>query len=132
MQDEIFGPILPIISLKSNPNCTLVKAAIEEISLHPTPLACYLFSDDKRDIAPFNRLRCGGFLYNDALMHVSNISMPFGGIGTSGMGQSHGYAGFCAFSHHRAELLQSGTIDFPVRYPPYSSRIWKLLKSFMH
>ena len=132
MQEEIFGPILPILTLPPKPDRSLAETAIEEIGLHPTPLACYLFSDDKMDIAPFNRLRCGGFVVNDALMHVSNIHMPFGGIGTSGMGQSHGYAGFCAFSHHRAELLQSGTIDVPFRYPPFSPRIWKLLKFFMH
>lgn len=132
MQEEIFGPILPILTISAKDNQRPADAALKMISAHPTPLACYLFSDDKKDIKPFKRLRCGGFAYNDALMHVANIHIPFGGIGTSGMGQSHGYSGFCAFSHHRAEFIQSGCIDIPFRYPPYSPKIWNLLKTFMH
>ena len=131
MQEEIFGPILPILTISAKEGQTLTDTALKMISAHPTPLACYLFSDDKKDIKPFKRLRCGGFVYNDALMHVSNIHIPFGGIGTSGMGQSHGYSGFCAFSHHRAELIQSGFIDIPFRYPPYSPTIWNLIKKFL-
>ena len=132
MQEEIFGPILPIITIAASNKKTLADTALDQISAHPTPLACYLFSDDKSDVKPFKRLRCGGFVYNDALMHVANIHLPFGGIGTSGMGQSHGYAGFCAFSHHRAELMQPAGIDIPFRYPPYTEKIWKLMKFFMH
>ena len=132
MLEEIFGPILPIITISASGNQSIASVALNQISAHPTPLACYLFSDDKSDVKPFKHLRCGGFVYNDALMHVANIHIPFGGIGTSGMGQSHGYAGFCAFSHHRSELMQSGSIDIPFRYPPYTQNIWKLMKFFMH
>lgn len=128
MQDEIFGPILPIVPLTaSNP----VAEAIEHAMKHPTPLAAYLFSDSKEDAAMMKRFICGGFALNDALMHLTNIHVPFGGVGTSGHGASHGKAGFDAFSHHRSELHAPAKPDIPLRYPPYTENSMKWLKCFM-
>ena len=125
MEEEIFGPILPILTLDSKEP---TEEALRFISKHPTPLACYLFSDDKSDVQAFKRLVCGGFVHNDALMHTSNVHLPFGGVGTSGHGASHGYAGFAAFSHMRSELHQTLSLDIPLRYPPYTERSMKLIK----
>ena len=139
MQEEIFGPILPVMPISQtfasvhgdSAGLSTAQMALKLISAHPTPLACYLFSDDKSDVKAFKKLICGGFAHNDALMHLTNIHMPFGGVGTSGHGASHGYQGFLNFSHQRAELLQSAAIDIPLRYPPYTGRAMKLLQWFM-
>lgn len=128
MQEEIFGPILPIITL---PNDNSIQAAKKIIQTHPTPLACYLFSDDSKDVKALSQVISGGFAHNDALMHLSNVNLPFGGVGTSGHGASHGIAGFEAFSHLRAELLQSAGIDVKLRYPPYTDSAMNWLKRFM-
>ena len=134
MQEEIFGPILPILPITqthaqiagSSKDLSTAQMALDIIAQHPTPLACYLFSSDKADFKAFKKLICGGFAHNDALMHLTNIHMPFGGVGNSGHGASHGYQGFLNFSHQRSELLQSAGIDVPLRYPPYSPRAMKL------
>lgn len=125
MNEEIFGPILPILTLESSDT---VEEAMRFISKHPTPLACYLFSDNKNDLKAFKRLICGGFAHNDALMHFSNIHLPFGGVGSSGYGASHGLAGFESFSHMRSEYHQSASIDLPLRYPPFTEKAMKLIK----
>jgi len=129
MQEEIFGPILPILSLTSSDP---MAEAISRIAAHPTPLACYLFSDAKQDYKRLQRLvQAGGMVHNDALMHLSNVHLPFGGIGTSGHGASHGEAGFCAFSHLQSNLLNTLSIDMPLRYPPYLPSTWRWLKRLM-
>ena len=127
MDEEIFGPILPIVSIQgANP----MDEAELLIAYHPTPLACYLFSDDKRDVERCQRIVSGGFCHNDALMHLSNVRLPFGGVGTSGHGSSHGKAGFESFSHLRAELHQSSKIDIKLRYPPFTESAMKWLRRF--
>ena len=128
MQEEIFGPILPILTL---PNENPIQAAKKLIQSHPTPLACYLFSDDKKDRNEISKVISGGFAWNDALMHLSNVNLPFGGVGTSGHGASHGYAGFKEFSHFRSELIQSSKIDFSLRYPPFTESAMRWLKRLM-
>ena len=128
MQEEIFGPILPILTLtEADP----FGQAMKLIAEHPTPLAAYLFSDSKEDVKRAKRLICGGFAHNDALMHLTNAHMPFGGVGQSGHGGSHGLSGFESFSHMRSELLQS-QIDIPLRYPPFTEAAMKWLRRFMH
>lgn len=128
MEEEIFGPILPVLTLESDEP---TEEALRFIAKHPTPLACYLFSDNKNDVKAFKHLICGGFAHNDALMHLSNVHLPFGGVGRSGHGASHGYAGFEAFSHMRSELHQSSVVDVPLRYPPFTERVMKLIKMAM-
>lgn len=125
MSEEIFGPILPIVTID---NESSAQAALSLIAEHPTPLAAYLFGGSKDDVEAFRRLRCGGFVHNDALMHLSNVHLPFGGVGSSGYGQSHGYAGFCAFSHMRSELFMPESIDFALRYPPYTEKQMRMLQ----
>ncbi|MBQ9393934.1 MAG: aldehyde dehydrogenase family protein [Proteobacteria bacterium] len=128
MQEEIFGPILPILSLKSaNP----IAEAVECAMAHPSPLAAYLFSDSADDVRAMEKFISGGFAHNDALMHLTNVHVPFGGVGASGHGASHGKAGFDAFSHHRSELHAAASPDIPLRYPPYSESSMKWLKWFM-
>ena len=128
MQEEIFGPILPIISVAGSDIMPITRRIVD---LHPTPLACYLFSDSERDEAECRKIISGGYCHNDALMHLSNVHLPFGGVGTSGHGSSHGIAGFRAFSHLRAELDQSASIDIPLRYPPFTERSMTWLRRFM-
>ena len=97
MQDEIFGPILPIISYGS------LDEAIHYINDRPRPLALYFFGYDKsHQQHVVDNSHSGGMCFNDALMHVAQDDLPFGGIGDSGMGHYHGKEGFLTFSHHRA------------------------------
>lgn len=128
MREEIFGPLLPILELDSTDP---IADALRRISDHPSPLAAYLFSDEAADLRAFDGLLCGGFAHNDALMHLANVHLPFGGVATSGHGASHGFAGFHAFSHWRAELDQSAVVDPDLRYPPYSGRDLRTLKWLM-
>lgn len=127
MSEEIFGPILPIIVVEDRISA---EEIVRRIAEKPAPLAAYLFSDAPKDADTFRQLRCGGFVLNDALMHLTNIALPFGGVGLSGYGQSHGYAGFQAFSHMRSELYRSPNrhLDFDLKYPPYTERAMKWLK----
>ena len=115
MQDEIFGPILPVISYSD------LSDAIAKIKSRPKPLACYIFTNDK---AIRNRLlkeiSFGGGAVNDAVMHVSNSNLPFGGVGNSGTGSYHGEAGFVTFSHFKSILDKPFWLEPNLKYPPYS------------
>lgn len=125
-QDEIFGPILPIMTFDTIDECFAIMAT------SPNPLAAYLFSDDKKLAKRFaTDFNSGGLCINDALMHLVNIKVPFGGIGNSGMGQSHGKFGFDSFSHHKAIFRNSAWIDPSLRYPPYGKNILNLIKWLM-
>ncbi len=129
MQEEIFGPILPILTLNSND--PRVEAR-EFVKRHPTPLACYVFCDKKSDAKYLHdHVLSGNFVHNDALMHVSNVYIPFGGVGMSGQGGSHGYAGFQAFSHMKGSLWNTNKFDMKLRYPPYSFKTFKLMEWFL-
>ncbi|XP_029431343.1 aldehyde dehydrogenase family 3 member B1 [Rhinatrema bivittatum] len=124
MQEEIFGPILPILTVEN------VKEAIGYINRHERPLALYAFSPDNKVVN--HVLDCtssGGFCGNDGMMHMTLISLPFGGIGNSGMGMYHGKYSFDTFSHHRACLLRSTGLESinTIRYPPYTERSLGLL-----
>lgn len=126
MKEEIFGPILPILTLNTNDP---KSEAREIIKNNPTPLACYVFCDKCKDARWLHdHVLSGNFVHNDALMHVSNIKIPFGGIGMSGQGASHGYAGFQAFSHLKGSMWNTNRFDLALRYPPYSVRVFRLLE----
>ena len=118
MQDEIFGPILPVLSVPS------VDAAMAFINRRPKPLALYLFSSDERTHERvLKRTTSGGVTINHGWLHLGVPDLPFGGVGESGMGAYHGKRSFDVFSHQKAVLRKGTRVDPPVMYPPYSE--WK-------
>ncbi|RZL49437.1 MAG: aldehyde dehydrogenase family protein, partial [Pedobacter sp.] len=128
MEEEIFGPILPIITYHN------LEEVIEQINAKSKPLALYIFSKSSKNIKYIiKNTSAGGTCVNDVLIHISNPKLPFGGVNGSGMGSSHGVFGFKNFSHERAIMFQRN-IDFnKVIYPPYVGKEWvlKLLKKIM-
>lgn len=126
MGEEIFGPLLPILTYKS------LAEAVSVIESHPHPLALYCFTQDKRvkeDI--LKKCRFGGGCINDVVIHLATSEMPFGGVGESGMGCYHGKAGFEEFSHIRSIVDKKTWMDMPVRYQPYTRIKEKFLKLFL-
>lgn len=129
MQEEIFGPILPIIEYHSEKDLidTLIK--LEDETSYP--LAFYIFSNNKKFINELLKLRFGGGCINDTINHLASTTLPFGGIGNSGIGEYHGKKGFEAFSHQKSILEKSTSIDINLRYYPYSNKKEKLIKKFL-
>ncbi|MFA7129370.1 MAG: aldehyde dehydrogenase [Sphaerochaeta sp.] len=125
MTDEIFGPILPIIPYDN------FEQTIEFIQNREHPLALYLFSDNKthQDLV-VNNLIYGGGCINDTIVHLVNVHMAFGGVGSSGMGSYHAKAGFNTFSHTKSILKKGNWLDVPLRYPPFKGK-FSLLKRLM-
>lgn len=114
MNEEIFGPILPIITY------TEIEEVARFINERPKPLAMYVFSKNKKNIDYLiSRTSSGGMCINDTLSHITSSELPFGGIGDSGMGNYHGKAGFDTFSHYKSIMKKSFLIDFSMKYPPY-------------
>lgn len=125
MQEEIFGPILPVISFSDIPQ------ALNLIDKNPNPLAMYLFAKDKEFIKTIkSNVLCGGITINDTIMHFSNDEMPFGGAGNSGIGNYHGRYSFEAFSHQRAVMKRGTWLDIDFRYPPFYSKFNLIKKIF--
>lgn len=125
MQEEIFGPLLPILEF----DC--LKEVITIINAHPKPLALYLFTTDKwREAAVMRNISFGGGCVNDTVIHVSHHGLPFGGVGASGMGQYHGKASFDTFTHEKSVMEKSNVLDMPFRYPPFTMPL-ALLKKLM-
>ncbi len=123
MQEEIFGPIMPILTFEN------IEEVIDLLNQKPKPLALYLFSSDKQTIKQItNRCRYGGGCINDTIVHLATTEMAFGGVGESGMGSYHGEQGFKTFSHTKSIVDKKNWIDFPVRYSPYKKLYLKLLK----
>lgn len=118
MQEEIFGPILPIISYDD------IDEAIDYVNMHPRPLALYIYSFNKAfQQKLLLNTHAGGVCINDAAFHVANDDLPFGGIGASGMGQYHGVEGFKTFSHAKG-VLSRGRISFSsLLFPPFGTKI---------
>ena len=115
MADEIFGPILPVLSVDS------IDDAIRFINARPKPLALYVFSGNVRaQDRILENTSSGGAVVNHALMHLAVPGLPFGGVGESGMGAYHGKASFETFSHRRAVLRKTTSIDPDLLYPPYT------------
>lgn len=123
MQQEIFGPVLPILTYKST------DEAIQFVNDRPKPLAMYVFSKDKRfSSGVLNSTSAGSVCVNDGMMFMTNQDLPFGGVGTSGMGSYCGQAGFDTFSHLKAVMERPLALDVDIRYPPYNEKKLKLLK----
>ena len=129
LQEEIFGPILPIVTVNS------VTAAIAYVNQRPKPLALYWFGKDKKNLQQvLSNTRSGGVTINDTLLHVAVEDLPFGGIGASGMGTYHGKAGFETFSHKKSilEVRSSVGLGFlrgtKLARPPYGKKVERLLR----
>ncbi|HEX7354207.1 MAG TPA: aldehyde dehydrogenase family protein [Mycobacteriales bacterium] len=126
MQEEIFGPILPIIPVDD------VAEAIERVNAGDKPLALYAFTtDDATAKQVLHGTSSGGMLVNHTLLHLAVPDLPFGGVGESGMGSYHGKAGFDAFSHRRSVLEKPMKPDVKLMYPPYSRLKDRLLRRFL-
>ncbi|EDS77965.1 aldehyde dehydrogenase 3h1 [Clostridium botulinum C str. Eklund] len=125
MQEEIFGPILPIIKFNS------YEEAFKIIKKNPDPLAFYVFTENKNlKWKCAKELSFGGFVANDTIMHLANENLPFGGIGTSGLGNYHGKYSFDIFSKKTSFLNKSTKFDINLRYAPFDKK-WKWIKRFV-
>ncbi len=123
MQDEIFGPILPVLAVKS------LDQAIAMVRGKPKPLALYVFAEDKRASERVLReTSAGGSCVNTAMVHVGNSNLPFGGVGNSGLGNYHGFFGFRTCSHERAVLRQGWFDGVKMFYPPYNAKVLALIR----
>jgi len=126
MEEEIFGPILPIISYSN------INDVISKIKSQPKPLSLYIFTDDKPEQKKIlNELSFGGGAVNDAVMHISNSNLPFGGVGNSGTGSYHGEAGFATFSHYKSMLEKPFWLEPNLKYPPNSKKKFALIRWLM-
>lgn len=122
MEEEIFGPILPILEYGE------LEEAIAFVNQRPKPLALYLFSNDTvKQQKLLTTTSSGGVCFNDTLMHIVVADLPFGGVGNSGMGAYHGKATFDTFSHQKSILRRYFQFEFNLRFPPYKDKI-NLLK----
>lgn len=125
MNEEIFGPILPIITYKTLDEAFAIVRTFEK------PLATYVFSDDKElQQRVIRELPFGGATINDVVIHLANNHMGFGGVGNSGMGAYHGKVGFDCFTHYKSTLTKGTWLELPVRVPPFGDKI-KLLRMLM-
>jgi aldehyde dehydrogenase (NAD+) len=126
MQEEIFGPILPVISFTS------FHVALNSILELEKPLSAYLFTDNSEEKENFlQKLSFGGGCINDVIMHLSNDHLPFGGVGNSGIGNYHGKYGFETFSHQKAVLERVTWGEPNIKYPPYSEKKLSWIKKFL-
>ncbi len=126
MEEEIFGPILPVIAYDN------LNDAVEEINDRPHPLATYIFTEDSTLAKSLiTKLPFGGGCINDTILHIANHHMPFGGVGNSGMGNYHGYYSFRTFTHEKSVYWGSTKIDIPIRYGPLDDKKWNFLKRFI-
>jgi len=123
LQEEIFGPLLPVLSYRA------LVDAIAYVNARPRPLALYYFGDHRQDIDQvLHETHSGGVTVNDCILHVGQESLPFGGIGPSGMGHYHGEFGFNTFSKIKPVFQQSRFNGAPLLYPPYGGRVRTMLK----
>lgn len=126
MQEEIFGPIMPILTFSS------LEEVKQVINLHPTPLALYIFTFDKNVRKTFlNQVRFGGGCVNDTIIHLATSELGFGGVGTSGMGAYHGQSGFDTFTHYKTIVHKKTWLDLPIRYQPYNQIKDKIIRLFI-
>ena len=126
MQEEIFGPILPVIAYDN------LSEAIGWVKSRPRPLSCYVFTDDpsiKNRI--LKEISFGGGAVNDAVMHISNSQLPFGGVGESGMGSYHGFAGFQSFTHYKSILDKPTWLEFSLKYYPHTAGKLRLIRKLL-
>ena len=125
MKEEIFGPILPIITFRT------LEEAKDIVRKMPNPLSLYIYSKSKKNIQELETdLSFGGGVINGGLIHLANPKLPFGGVGNSGFGNYHGKFGFDTFSHQKAMMFNSFWPDIPFRYAPFGKWTW-IVKRFM-
>lgn len=124
MQEEIFGPILPVLSFTDEDD------VIELVGRHEKPLALYYFSQNTEKQRRVMASAFGGGCINDTIIHLTEHHLPFGGVGSSGQGSYHGKASFEAFSHRKSVLKRGTWLDLPLRYPPYAGKLKWLKKLF--
>ncbi len=126
MNEEIFGPILPVLTVKD------LDEALDFVNQRDKPLALYLFSRSARaERATVERTSSGGVCVNGVLWHIANPALPFGGVGPSGMGAYHGRASFETFSHRKAVVKKPTWLDLKMIYPPYGKRMTQLVKRML-
>lgn len=126
MGEEIFGPILPVLTYEN------LKEAAQKIRSMPAPLALYFFSSERKNISYVTeRIPFGGGCINDTLVHLATSSMGFGGVGASGMGAYHGKRGFDTFSHYKSILDKKTYLDLPIRYRPYGKCKDSIIRMFV-
>ena len=126
MNEEIFGPLLPVISITST------KQAVEFITARPHPLALYVFAENKAVVKEvLAKTTAGGVTVNGTLMHLTSPHLPFGGIGESGMGGYHGKSGVRLFQHMKPVLSRGTKLDPSLAYPPYTDKKAKLFRKLL-
>lgn len=126
MQEEIFGPVLPILSFQE------IEDAIKFVGKREKPLACYLFTSNKKvEKEILNQISFGGGCINDTIIHLASNYLGFGGVGQSGIGSYHGKKSFLTFSHEKSIVKKYTWIDLPMRYMPYSKAKLKMVKMFL-
>ena len=126
MQEEIFGPVLPVLTYSD------IDDVVKDIERREHPLALYVFSNDKANIRRLTRrIRFGGGCINDVVVHLATSNIPFGGFGESGMGQYHGRFGFETFTHKKSVLDKKQWIDLPMRYQPFVKLYESALRIFL-
>jgi aldehyde dehydrogenase (NAD+) len=123
MQEEIFGPVLPMITFDKREE---VERFVNE---REKPLAFYYFGKEEKGWKILRHTTSGGACINDTIMHIANERLPFGGVGNSGMGSYHGRLSYDAFSHYRAVVVTPTWLDLPFRYMPY--KMWGLVKKLL-
>lgn len=126
MSEEIFGPFMPILTYES------LDDVIAQVKAHNRPLALYVFTTNKEvEERVLSEVSFGGGCVNDTVVHLASTSLPFGGVGASGMGNYHGKYSFETFSHQKSILKKSNLIDVPLRYAPYDKRWMWIIKKLM-
>ena len=126
MQEEIFGPVLPILTFET------MEEVISLLAHRPKPLAFYFFSENKKRVEEAaSRCAFGGGCVNDVIIHLATSEMGFGGVGESGMGAYHGREGFEAFSHRKSIVDKKTWMDLPMRYQPYRKVYDKAIRLFL-
>ena len=126
MQEEIFGPILPVITYET------IEESIAKVNSLPKPLSCYLFTkSDSIKKKVLKEISFGGGAINETVMHITNSHLPFGGVGQSGIGNYHGEAGFKAFTHYKSVMDKPTWLDPSIRYYPHTSFRLKLMRWFL-
>ncbi len=126
MQQEIFGPVLPVLTFKN------ADEIIVQVNARPRPLALYVFSKNKSFRKKMiENIPAGGVTVNDTLMHIVSNQLPFGGVGNSGIGKYHGFYSFQTFSNAKPVVYRGTWLDIPIRYAPYGKKL-KIVKYLMH
>lgn len=123
MEEELFGPILPVLAYDS------LDQALDYVNSNPKPLALYVFSEDRGVTERIlRRTTSGGVSVNDTISHIINPNLPFGGVGTAGMGRYHGKYSFDTFSHHRSVLEKTTRFPITLTFPPFTDRKLNMVK----